>query len=130
MGSAWARRVRWRLLRHPYPFWGRETTMKRLLEILQRPMTIGVTVGVALFVFFVSIQGPARCRVGWPFPSIGRQGACSHHGGVSSSPRLFELILSIFAGWAAGALRNRPLERRRLAEHRAADSDEAGQAFQ
>lgn len=93
--------------------------MKRLLEVLQRPLTIGVTVCVALFVFFVSIQGPARCRDGWPSPSIGRQGACSHHGGVSSSPLLFELFLSIFAGWAAGALRNRPLERRRFAEQKA-----------
>jgi hypothetical protein len=93
--------------------------IKRFLETLKRPMTIGVTVGTALFIFFVALQGPARCRDGWASPSIGRQGACSHHGGVSSSPLLFELTLSALVGWAAGALRNRPLEMRRLAERRA-----------
>ena len=93
--------------------------MKRFLEILKRPATIGVTVAITLFVFFIAIQGPVRCRDGWPSPSIGRQGACSHHGGVASSPLLFELILSMLAGWAASALRNRPLEKRRLAERRA-----------
>ena len=39
--------------------------MKRFLETLKRPMTIGVTVGTALFIFFVSVQGPACCRDGW-----------------------------------------------------------------
>ena len=98
--------------------------MKRFLEFLTRPTTIGVTVGITLFAFFIAIQGPASCRDGWHSPSIGRRGACSHHGGVASSPLLFELMLSILAGWAAGVLRNRPLERRRerrrLAERRAA----------
>jgi hypothetical protein len=93
--------------------------VKRFLETLKRPMTIGVTVGTALFIFFLSVQGPARCRDGWASPSIGRQGACSHHGGVSTSPLLFELMLSALVGWAAAALRNRPLERQRLAERQA-----------
>jgi hypothetical protein len=85
--------------------------MKRFLETLKHPMTIGATVGTALFIFFVSLQGPARCRDGWASPSIGTQGACSQHGGVASSPLLFELMLSALVGWAAGALRNRPVER-------------------
>jgi hypothetical protein len=93
--------------------------VKRFVEILTRPMPIGIAVGVALSIFFVSIQGPARCRDGWPSPSIGRQGACSHHGGVGTSPLLFDLLLSGLAGWAAAALRFLPIERRREAERRA-----------
>lgn len=27
----------------------------------------------------------ATCRDGWPSPSIGKRGACSHHGGVAGS---------------------------------------------
>ncbi|MBK6018356.1 DUF3761 domain-containing protein [Streptomyces sp. MBT53] len=30
----------------------------------------------------VVMPSPAHCRDGWPSTSIGRQGACSHHGGV------------------------------------------------
>lgn len=33
-------------------------------------------------VAWVSMPGPPRCADGWISPSIGRQGACSHHGGV------------------------------------------------
>ncbi len=93
--------------------------MRRLLEFLARPVTIGVAVGMVFSIFFVSIQGPARCNDGWHSPSIGRQGACSHHGGVESSLLPFELILSALLGWAAATLRSRPIERRRLAEQQA-----------
>ncbi|WP_405986931.1 DUF3761 domain-containing protein [Streptomyces sp. NBC_00872] len=31
----------------------------------------------------VTMPEPARCADGWLSPSIGRQGACSHHGGVA-----------------------------------------------
>ncbi|WP_461006870.1 DUF3761 domain-containing protein [Streptomyces capparidis] len=30
----------------------------------------------------VEMPSAAHCRDGWPSTSIGRQGACSHHGGV------------------------------------------------
>ena len=30
-------------------------------------------------------DGPRRCADSWNSPSIGRSGACSHHGGVSGS---------------------------------------------
>ncbi|MFJ3667757.1 DUF3761 domain-containing protein [Streptomyces sp. NPDC090106] len=30
----------------------------------------------------VVMPSPAHCKDGWPSTSIGRQGACSHHGGV------------------------------------------------
>lgn len=42
------------------------------------------------------LLGPTTCRDGWPSPSIGHQGACSHHGGVSHS--------GDFLIWVAGAV--------------------------
>ncbi|MGW3769928.1 hypothetical protein [Actinomadura verrucosospora] len=35
-----------------------------------------------LSVAYVEMPHPTRCRDGWRSPSIGRRGACSHHGGV------------------------------------------------
>lgn len=49
------------------------------------------------------IIGPTRCSDGWASPSIGKQGACSHHGGVNRSPRNGVLILSILGGFLAAA---------------------------
>lgn len=64
----------------------------------------GMVVGVAVFVFLVlgsrSILGPATCRDGWRSPSIGRQGACSHHGGVSHSRMLLIFPFLGLAYWA------------------------------
>ncbi len=42
-------------------------------------------IGSAIFsiVALGYVLGPATCRDGWASSSIGRSGACSHHGGVS-----------------------------------------------
>ena len=48
----------------------------------------GWLVGAGTFVLLFALIGPiggAVCSDGWASPSIGRQGACSHHGGVSQS---------------------------------------------
>jgi hypothetical protein len=46
------------------------------------PIVAGV-VGFFLCMGIISALLPApRCGDGWRSPSIGRQGACSHHGGV------------------------------------------------
>ena len=66
-----------------------------------------IVVGFA--VFFIlnlvgnQIVGPTRCSDGWASPSIGKQGACSHHGGVNRSPKSGVLILSILGGFVAAA---------------------------
>jgi hypothetical protein len=92
--------------------------VKRILEFLMRPATNGIAVGVVLSVFFISIQGPARCNDGWRSPSIGVRGACSHHRGVGPSFLMLELLLSAFVGYWVYAARNEPLENRRQAELR------------
>lgn len=58
-------------------------TVKRTLAILA-----SVFLGGAIYLPFrvnVPPPSPIVCNDGWPSPSIGRLGACSHHGGVSYS---------------------------------------------
>jgi hypothetical protein len=45
---------------------------------------LGIVVGILLFFTYRAIYPiePYRCADGWHSPSIGRPGACSHHGGV------------------------------------------------
>ncbi|WP_067436934.1 DUF3761 domain-containing protein [Streptomyces lincolnensis] len=42
----------------------------------------------------VVMPSPAHCRDGWPSGSIGRQGACSHHGGVVPGSSWATLLFS------------------------------------
>ena len=46
------------------------------------------------------LLGPATCRDGWASPSIGRSGACSHHGGVAGHG--WVTILGIVIGICIG----------------------------
>jgi hypothetical protein len=55
---------------------------------------IGVAVGMNVLV------GPATCRDGWRSHSIGRQGACSWHGGVDRSRGSLVLFASVIAAGA------------------------------
>lgn len=61
----------------------------------------------AVLAFIVAINGigffagPTTCADGWASPSIGRQGACSHHGGVDGSAGLWGLIGGGVAALAA-----------------------------
>lgn len=67
-----------------------------------------VRIALSVFVFVVTIRilGEvfdlrARCRDRWMSPSIGRQGACSSHGGVDNSAYrnafVFSIIVSVLA---------------------------------
>lgn len=69
---------------------------------------IGVVSGLVIFLALLSlldlfIPSP-HCRDGWQSHSIGRPGACSHHGGVERNHFLsnFAFIISAFVGFAAG----------------------------
>lgn len=53
-----------------------------------------------LFAAFMLLMGPLTCADGWGSSSIGRAGACSHHGGVSRWPSVVALFVSAAAsGW-------------------------------
>lgn len=51
-------------------------------------------------IFLSSLIPEAKCHDGWRSRSIGRQGACSHHGGVRDYSELYILsfMLSVFVG--------------------------------
>lgn len=55
--------------------------------------TIFVFITVLLLLLFIA--GPARCSDGWASGSIGRSGACSHHGGVNGFFRGLAFFFSL-----------------------------------
>lgn len=73
---------------------------------------MGIIAGISAFlVCFIGLSlafGPTRCSDGWASPSIGRQGACSHHGGVDHAKGTFEFLGSLVAAAVVGsAVHNR-----------------------
>lgn len=65
---------------------------------------IGLVVFIVTYVAIGSIQGPTVCRDGWRSPSIGRSGACSHHGGIDRGPAGLRFIVSLLLGIGSGFL--------------------------
>jgi hypothetical protein len=63
------------------------------------PIALGIVAFVATWILVGAFFGPTVCRDGSASPSIGRQGACSHHGGVNRSgqglPPLIGLVVGI-----------------------------------
>lgn len=62
----------------------------------------GVSVVPAILVFAMallisfSVIGTLACSDGWVSGSIGRAGACSHHGGVNRLPWALAFLVSVF----------------------------------
>ena len=79
-------------------------TFKQKVVIAWRWIRYGIAFLVALitFVFLLKVFGvfdPAplmTCNDGWPSPSIGIMGACSHHGGVKR-PENIKPLMCLFA---------------------------------
>lgn len=67
----------------------------------------------AIIVFLISwglllaILGGAVCSDGWTSGSIGKSGACSHHGGVNKLPNLLAFIASMFVAVKLHSFRSR-----------------------
>jgi len=75
----------------------------------------------AIAVFLVSCNGlrmvvHTTCGDGWHSPSIGRRGACSHHGGVDRIAGNLVLFGSGAAAWLAWSYIENREERRRQKE--------------
>lgn len=62
---------------------------------------IGIGVFIGSMILLSILFGAAVCSDGWASPSIGRRGACSHHGGVDKTAGVIKLFLSIAATWWA-----------------------------
>lgn len=97
--------------------------MKRYLPIIG-DVFLGFFVAVLVVRLVSPIVPETTCRSGWASPSIGRSGACSHHGGVASNP------IKSLAGYAALGLGiYAPFARRKLSRRirRGMRSDERRQ---
>ena len=77
--------------------------------MMNKAEIIGCLVGLSVFVFSICIKPESTCNDGWKSPSIGRQGACSHHGGVDYNGEypLIGIIAGIFLGRKAYSFFNK-----------------------
>jgi len=66
----------------------------------------GIVAFVLSAVLLSFLIGPTTCSDGWHSPSIGRQGACSWHGGVNHTPQFLVFLASAFIGVVAYAVSN------------------------
>lgn len=62
-------------------------------RLMAKHKITGWAVGVAVYLLLLQLLPEVRCADGWASPSIGRPGACSHHGGVSGNGVYAILIL-------------------------------------
>lgn len=77
--------------------------MNRILVLAFLSIALGFGVGAGLWIGLGEPRPDPRCASGWKPPSIGEQGACSHHGGVvyPKDPTPWWIrVLSIAAGGA------------------------------
>jgi hypothetical protein len=84
--------------------------MKRWLS--RRPILAGLLAFLIVWLGLGLLIGSTTCRDGWQSPSIGRRGACSHHGGVDRTAGEIIRALAIGAGWITWAALNGYAERK------------------
>lgn len=65
------------------------------------PWIVGAVALIVCAILFNIVEGPSRCNSGWQSPSIGKKGACSHHGGVAGR---WSIVLAIASGAGSGFL--------------------------
>lgn len=69
------------------------------LKIMSKRKKVSVIPAVVVFVVLYAglriLIGGAVCSDGWASPSIGRSGACSHHGGVRTWPYVLIFFVSL-----------------------------------
>src|SRR5438093_10276999 len=68
---------------------------------------VGWIVGIGVFIGGQTLVPAAVCSDGWASPSIGRQGACSHHGGVSGASGLIGTLVFFASIWAGVSVANK-----------------------
>src|SRR6266481_2486297 len=71
---------------------------------MSSPGQSGMAAFVLSIVLLSFLLGPTTCSDGWHSPSIGKQGACSWHGGVNNTPRFLSFLASVFVGLVVYAL--------------------------
>ena len=62
---------------------------------------VGIFAGFIVLMVLLVLAPERTCKDGWKSPSIGRQGACSHHGGVGGD---WYFLFAVAASLASGVL--------------------------
>jgi ssDNA-binding Zn-finger/Zn-ribbon topoisomerase 1 len=88
------------------------------------PLGFGFLVFLVSYIALLILIGPTTCNDGLHSPSIGKQGACSWHGGVNVFPQLFSFWFSVFLGWLTYKWGTRRFEREQQAIKDARETDE------
>jgi hypothetical protein len=73
--------------------------LEGLKQFITHPFFGGLLTFLILLKLMTPLVHPTVCRDGWASGSIGRRGACSHHGGVGTNWSL----LGVFLGAGGGA---------------------------
>jgi hypothetical protein len=82
-------------------------TTRSVRKSIVNPFVAGVVAFLVSLVVLLIVVGPVTCSDGWHSPSIGRQGACSWHGCVDTTPQILVGVVSLFVGVLASELANR-----------------------
>lgn len=82
-----------------------------MIQALKSPVGVGVIVFIVAMTVIGAFMGPTRCNSGWASPSIGTQGACSHHGGIDRVPGMLRFLASLALGVVAGIRASRSNEK-------------------
>lgn len=85
--------------------------LRSIVRWLLKPVPFGIGVWFALGFLLRRILPPVTCRDGWPSPSIGLRGACSHHGGVDGGLQALAMLLVFALSIAAGIWRHTQIEK-------------------
>ena len=94
--------------------------MWKFLQWLAKPLPASVVAFLACFIVVGTLMGPPACRDGWHSRSIGRQGACSWHGGVDRAAGSFRFFGSAAAAgvvWWLMNLRDEKIGERHQPSH-------------
>jgi hypothetical protein len=86
----------------------------------RHPVLVGVLVFMVLWVASSRVVPHTVCRDDWPSASIGRRGACSHHGGVGTNwLALLATLASAGCGVAVSRWLSSRTEKARRAQYEA-----------
>lgn len=78
------------------------TVFRVIRWTIKTPFGAGFAVYLLTMIIGHWIIGPATCRDGWASSAIGRQGACSHHGGINRTPGALLNLVGVGLGIAVG----------------------------
>ena len=88
------------------------SSIQKIWRLLTNPISVGVMTFLTIMIVGHTMLGPTVCNDGWHSPSIGTQGACSHHGGVNRTPGTLLFFTSLALSLVSGFVRQGQLNKK------------------